>query len=295
MGLCTERLAGITPDNPAASCCVRRGSLGFALRPCVEVDVVSCLARDLQSLHLAPLGVMAICPNLSKEKDHEEEFLFACTALGILTVMLLPESVYAQRGGGGARSSRRRPEAAAVNEAAVANAAGVGANAAGVVIGTVVAGVVIGTGVAGVVIWKPGWLGLESRLLWLGRYPYYGATTRMITRLQPYYSDYGSQPYYSADQYSTPRYYTGNDQGSNQNTQNTTAVRVILPDANAQVTFEDHKTQQRGSDRLFVSPPLEPGRNIPIPSRPPLIQNGQQVTQTKTVSGARRPAGVVDS
>ena len=36
-------------------------------------------------------------------------------------------------------------------------------------------------------------------------------------------------------------------------------LRILLPMANAELTIEDTLTQQTGTERLFVSPPLEPG------------------------------------
>src|SRR5438552_1382848 len=39
-------------------------------------------------------------------------------------------------------------------------------------------------------------------------------------------------------------------------------LRVLLPQADAQLRIEDRPTQQTGTSRLFVSPPLEPGQTF---------------------------------
>lgn len=39
-------------------------------------------------------------------------------------------------------------------------------------------------------------------------------------------------------------------------------IRLLLPYANAQVTVDDQPTRQSGTERVFVSPPLDPGRNF---------------------------------
>jgi uncharacterized protein (TIGR03000 family) len=40
----------------------------------------------------------------------------------------------------------------------------------------------------------------------------------------------------------------------------TSTLRVLMPQANASLTIQDQQTQQSGSDRLFVSPPLQLGK-----------------------------------
>src|SRR5262245_6993037 len=39
-------------------------------------------------------------------------------------------------------------------------------------------------------------------------------------------------------------------------------IRVLLPEEDAEVHIQDHLMKQTGTDRLFVSPPLEPGRTF---------------------------------
>src|SRR5262245_1266001 len=41
----------------------------------------------------------------------------------------------------------------------------------------------------------------------------------------------------------------------------TATIRVLLPSANAQLSIDDVPTRQTGSERVFVSPPLESGRS----------------------------------
>jgi uncharacterized protein (TIGR03000 family) len=39
-------------------------------------------------------------------------------------------------------------------------------------------------------------------------------------------------------------------------------LRILLPDEDAKVLFDDALTKQKGTDRLFVTPPLEPGKTF---------------------------------
>jgi uncharacterized protein (TIGR03000 family) len=72
--------------------------------------------------------------------------------------------------------------------------------------------------------------------------------------------------------------------GSNSGAQGGTArVRVTLPDADAQVWFEGQLTSQRGTQRGFVSPALESGREYLYDVRARWTQNGREVERTQTV------------
>jgi uncharacterized protein (TIGR03000 family) len=127
----------------------------------------------------------------------------------------------------------------------------------------------------------PGWYGY-------GYYPYYGYGSYYDTSDYPYgYYDYGSlnQPDYSG--YSVQPNAgsaTGNLYGTS--TASVTAadiarVTVLVP-PDAQVWFENRATSQKGGERDFVSPPLDPTRNYVYDIRARWNEGGRQVEQTRT-------------
>jgi uncharacterized protein (TIGR03000 family) len=62
-----------------------------------------------------------------------------------------------------------------------------------------------------------------------------------------------------------------------------TFVTVRVPSQDAQIWFDDYRTQQRGMERRYQSPPLEAGRysyQVRIKWR----ENGQEMTRTRTVN-----------
>jgi len=131
-----------------------------------------------------------------------------------------------------------------------------------------------------------------------GRYwgsPYYGTSYAN----QSYY-----YPSYSTQYYSTPSYYTtgdnsyyasqpafsggsqsfysGQDEDRDSNP-NAIHVRLMVP-PDARVWFEDQATQQSGMDRLFVSPPMQPGKDYVYHIKAQWMENGQQVNRSKDVT-----------
>jgi uncharacterized protein (TIGR03000 family) len=52
---------------------------------------------------------------------------------------------------------------------------------------------------------------------------------------------------------------------------------------NAEISFEESKTAQIGSSRLYVSPPLVPGENYTYTIRVSWKENGGEVTKTRKV------------
>jgi len=60
-------------------------------------------------------------------------------------------------------------------------------------------------------------------------------------------------------------------------------VHVTLPDANAEVWIEGQPTQQRGMNRVFISPPLESGKTYSYTLKATWNENGRQVTREKTI------------
>jgi uncharacterized protein (TIGR03000 family) len=63
----------------------------------------------------------------------------------------------------------------------------------------------------------------------------------------------------------------------------TARVKVTLPDADAQVWFEGQLTRQRGTERGFVSPRLDPGQEYLYDVRARWTENGREVERTRTV------------
>jgi len=111
---------------------------------------------------------------------------------------------------------------------------------------------------------------------------YYGA---------PYYS-YGS-PYYSDGGYysSGPGYVVESQPGATQSfyagpqpEPNRAHIRVIVPDPEAKVWFENTATQQRGSDRLFESPQLDEGKEYTYTIRAKWDQDGRDMTRERRVT-----------
>ncbi|HZY86783.1 MAG TPA: TIGR03000 domain-containing protein [Gemmataceae bacterium] len=63
---------------------------------------------------------------------------------------------------------------------------------------------------------------------------------------------------------------------------NAAVIDVRVP-ADAQVWFDGDATQQRGGDRLFTSPALEPGKNYHYDVKVRWTQNGKPVERTRRV------------
>jgi len=103
----------------------------------------------------------------------------------------------------------------------------------------------------------------------------------------PGYSTYSAPTYY----YAQPAYgatqqgYYGNyQQPSVQQTDpNAADFTVLVPDPNAQIWFQDHQTQQRGTVREFESSGLQPGQTYTFQIRTRFMQNGQPVDQVRKV------------
>jgi uncharacterized protein (TIGR03000 family) len=65
--------------------------------------------------------------------------------------------------------------------------------------------------------------------------------------------------------------------------ENTAAVRVIVPAADAQVWVENDLTNQRGRERIFISPPLERGRLYHYTLKASWMENGREITREKSL------------
>jgi uncharacterized protein (TIGR03000 family) len=202
--------------------------------------------------------------------------LFACTALGMLALLLLPDMANAQRRGGGWRGG----------ESSWGGGGWGGSGWGGE------------WGRGGFGYGYPGYYGGYGNR-WYGGYGYpaYGSYYgNYDSGYQPSYSyDYGSQPYYSYDSGSQPYSsdqgaydYAYTDQGSSDGSNtgrsnNTVSLRVILPAPDAKVWVEGQETRQKGNDRLFISPPLERGKSYNYTVKAEWNQDGRQVTREKTV------------
>jgi uncharacterized protein (TIGR03000 family) len=117
-----------------------------------------------------------------------------------------------------------------------------------------------------------------------------------------YYYSYGYPAYYSpryayypAAPVTTSSFYAGPAPvvSAPQQT-NAARVQVILPDPAAQVWIDGQKTQQGGMDRLFESPPLTPGKTFNYTIKATWQQNGQEMSQERTVPITAGNTSVVD-
>ncbi len=130
----------------------------------------------------------------------------------------------------------------------------------------------------------PGAFSYTQRSAWYGyNWPYRGYYPHHYHG-EPYFPRGG--PTTASDSIRTPRsertsYY---DYGAQSGADGGTArVKVTLPDADAQVWFEGQLTKQTGTQRGFVSPALEPGREYLYDVRARWNENGRAVERTQTV------------
>jgi len=113
----------------------------------------------------------------------------------------------------------------------------------------------------------------------------------------PYYGNYGysngyydgsytySQPYYDSSTYSQPAYANGQTSfySGNMTAPNSAGFTVRVPDPNAEVWFQNYRTQQTGPVRQFQSERLDPNSNYTFQVRARWMQNGQTMDQTRQV------------
>jgi uncharacterized protein (TIGR03000 family) len=153
--------------------------------------------------------------------------------------------------------------------------------------------------------WNRGWGGVGISI---GTPGYYGG--------RPYYGGYyGGFPYYSGYRY--PSYYYGNNSyydtptytysepysgtipqtsfySGNMISQNVAGFTVRVPDPNAEVWFQNYRTQQVGAVRQFQSESLDPNSNYTFQVRARWMQNGQMMDQTRQVSAHAGQSYLVD-
>lgn len=109
----------------------------------------------------------------------------------------------------------------------------------------------------------------------------------------PYYSGYRSGYYYPSTTYVVPSYdyapsYSSSSYQSSYTptqTQPTNAqIRVLVPDAQAKVTFDGNPTQQTGTERWFYTPNLQAGANNSYRIRATWMMAGREMTQERVVN-----------
>ena len=75
---------------------------------------------------------------------------------------------------------------------------------------------------------------------------------------------------------------------------NDAGFTVRLPDANAEVWFQDYKTQQRGLVRQYETDALDPNQVYTFVIRARWMRNGQPMDQTRQVQGRAGQNLIVD-
>jgi len=115
---------------------------------------------------------------------------------------------------------------------------------------------------------------------------------------QPYYGSYYTySPTYPVPYDSTSMMYTAPSDATVAQTQsyqsfynapaantNQVTVHVTVPQAGARVWVDNRLTEQQGTDRLFVSPTLQPGQQYSYSIRASWLENGREVSRQKTVT-----------
>jgi len=123
-----------------------------------------------------------------------------------------------------------------------------------------------------------------------GYYPNYGSYYGRNYYSTPYYA-----PYYASEVYSYPSYYSGPTYAApvySAPVSNTANIRILVPDPNARVWFDNTLTQQTGTERIFATPPLDGSASYRI--RASWIQGGQEVIRDQTVAITPGAEAVVD-
>ena len=116
------------------------------------------------------------------------------------------------------------------------------------------------------------------------------------------YSSYGYAP---SVQYSTPSYYYTPSttivtpepniaQASFTQPDDRAHLEVRVPAMDAQVLFDGDPTRQQGMDRMFVSPPLTPGKSFTYSIEARWMENGRMVTQSRSVPVSAGQTATVD-
>ncbi len=103
-----------------------------------------------------------------------------------------------------------------------------------------------------------------------------------------YYGGPGYDPYYRGNGYGyAPSYYDGTQIRQSYYpapVQDFVNVTVLVPAADAQVWFENKLTTQRGTERLYESPPLAPNHSHTYTIKARWMENGKAVNQERQVN-----------
>jgi uncharacterized protein (TIGR03000 family) len=113
--------------------------------------------------------------------------------------------------------------------------------------------------------------------------------------------DYGTPIYNDSQLYTTPQYSfypdSKNASGGMQaqlSNPNDASFTVRVPDPNAEIWFQDYKTQQRGTMRRFESEALDPNSTYTFTVRAKWMQNGKQMDQTRDIHARAGQNQMVD-
>jgi len=212
---------------------------------------------------------------------------------------------FAQRGGrGGGRGGGIARGGAVVRGGAVRG---------GVVRGGVVRGGVVRGGVVGGGVYRGGYygggLGRYGYGYGNGRYGWWPGFGLYLGGYWPgwyggYYGDYGPGFYGSPSYYSSPYYYDSAAGGVPDTgyqgyyppidmSDNSAMVEVLVP-PDAKVWFNDTLTRQSGQDRIFTTPPLEPGKTFSYQIRAEWTVNGAPTSETRQVQVQAGRRSLVD-
>jgi len=159
--------------------------------------------------------------------------------------------------------------------------------------------------------WNNGWGGVSIGIGTPGYYwgrPYYGGYYGGYANRYPYYGYGYSSPYFGNNDsynydtptytYSQPSYTTSIPQTSyysgDMTNPNSAGFTVRVPDPNAEVWFQNYRTQQMGTVRHFQSESLDPNSNYNFQVRARWMQNGQMMDQTRQVPAHAGQNYVVD-
>jgi uncharacterized protein (TIGR03000 family) len=106
-----------------------------------------------------------------------------------------------------------------------------------------------------------------------------------------YYSGYTTPAYRGTDSYGGSYSY---GTPSRPQARDTALVNVRVPTGEAEVWIEGKKTQQQGTWREFVSPPLDPSKNYTYDVRARWTEDGRNVERTRSVPVRANDVATVD-
>ncbi|MFN4259718.1 MAG: TIGR03000 domain-containing protein [Gemmataceae bacterium] len=75
---------------------------------------------------------------------------------------------------------------------------------------------------------------------------------------------------------------------------NIAQVEMVLPTTNAEVWVDGYKTTSTGTTRTFHSPPLTPGKKYHYQIRASWVQNGETMTEERTIPVAAGQQSIVN-